>query len=411
MKKYKYTALKNNNEIITGELTAANDREARNKIRELGFIPTKIYTEELTHDKTSNNPETTYNHSNISSLSLSDKIAFTSELETILSSEISILEALNIIETNAPQKKLRIICTTIKKEITNGMTFYGALQKHYGEIFGPVFISLVKTGEEAGELDITLGRMLMLLKKQEDIKNYIINASIYPAIIVIMMSGLGVLFTKLVFPRLVGMMNYMSTEVPALARTLLDICNFVDNFWWLLIVMTLGIAYAIKCLFCNKTFKKHWDAFILKIPVISDFVRYINLSNFMTVLHISYEAGVPVLSGLELAKQSVENGVIKNQISNSVNRIKKGEELTSALKHSGAIPSAIASMLAPGERSGKLGKMLKDAGDVIDKKIEIVIATLSKLFPPVILLILGGIVLFIVLAFFQLYAGALGSFF
>ena len=227
-----------------------------------------------------------------------------------------------------------------------------------------------------------------------------------------MLNVLGLLFTKLVFPRLVGMKTGMGQDIPLLAQALIDICNFVDKYWLMLIFMFLGIAYGIKCILCSKTFKKYWDIHVLKIPVISDFVRYINLSNFMTVLHISYEAGVPILSGLELAKLTIGNAVIKEQITNSIHRIKYyGEELTQALRYSDAIPNAINSMLISGEKSGKLGKMLQDAADIIDKKIEMVVATMSKLFPLVVLLILGGIILFVVLAFFQLYISALVSFF
>lgn len=411
MIKYKYTAVKNNTEIVQGELIAASPREARQKIRELGFIPTKIYTEATELDNNQSEEQTASIKGIVNSLSLSEKITFTSELETILSSEISILEALSIIENNVPQKKIQIVCSVIKEEIINGMSFNQALHKHYAKVFGSVFISLVKTGEEAGELDITLGRMLLLLKKQEAIKNQIISASIYPSILILMLSGLGLLFTKLVFPKMVGMINYMGAEVPTLAQRLIDICQFTDNFWWLILIVACGGIYGIKYLFQNKTVKKYWDTFVLKIPVISDFVKYINLSNFMTVLHISYEAGVPILSGLELANFTVGNYQVRKQIYKSIDYMKNGKTITEAFEKSGVIPSSTISIVAAGEKSGRLGKMLLDISTIIDKKIEMVLDTMAKLFPPIVLLVLGGIVLFVVLAFMQLYTGMLGSLF
>ena len=164
-------------------------------------------------------------------------------------------------------------------------------------------------------------------------------------------------------------------------------------------------------LFKNPEFKSKWDEFILKVPVISDFITYINLSNFMTVLQISYDAGLPIMSGLELANRSVGNYIIKHRISNSVHLVKSGKSLTEAFYQTGAIPNALMTMVATGEKSGTLGKMLHDAADVLDKRVDMALDALTKLFGPTVIVILGGVVLFIAVAFYQMYAGMLSSLF
>lgn len=407
MAKFKYNALKEGNKIVYGEIEAIDSREARAKIRDLGFIPTKVYVEGLQEQ----NYVTTESKNFSIRLKLSEKILFTSELEVLLSSGISILEALKTLENNSPNIKIKGICSTLQKSIISGCTLAESFEKYYSETFGHVFIGLVKTGENAGELEKTLSRMLILFRKQEDIRDKIINASTYPTVLIVMMLGLLILFSKFVFPAFAGVIFNNGGELPFMAQMLVDICSFVDNFWWLIIMGICGGVYSIISIFKNYNFKKYFDEFVLKIPVISDFVTYINLSNFMTVLYIAYEAGVPILSALDLSNKTVGNIKIKDKIKNAISRMKNGVGFSDAFRSACVIPESLLSMVSAGEISGTMGKMFRDCANVIDKKIDMVLKTLSKLFEPTVVLLLGGVVLFIVVAFYQMYIGMLGSLF
>ena len=410
MAKYFYTALKDNKDLVKGEIEARNAREAREKIRELGFLPTKVYSEDAEFKDETISLTTTEN-SRVSYLSLQEKIMFTSELEVMLSAGIPIIEALTTIENNSPKYKLKIICADIKNGILSGMTFAQALTSLYGKVFGAIYTGLVKTGEDSGELEATLRRMLVLLKKQERIKGKIISASIYPSVLLLLMLGVLILFSKVIFPAFYGVIQMGGGSVPFLAQMLIDCCNFVNNFWWLLIMFIAGACGFLVSLFKQYQFKRKWDEFILKVPVICDFIRYINLSNFLTVLHISYDAGLPLMSGLELSNKTVGNNIIRRQVTNSVNFVKQGKTLTESFERTGVFPGALMTMIAAGEKSGTLGKMFHDAADVMDKKIDMALEALTKLFEPVVIVIMGGFVLFIAIAFYQLYAGMLGSLF
>ncbi len=414
MAKFFYNALKNNNQIIKGEIEAANYREAREKIRELGFVPTKVYTE-VTEQTSFDASSSQYNYlsgaENVTFLSLDDKILFTSELEVLLSSGISVLEALESIEINSPKLKIKTICTNLKLAIMSGLTFAQALSSLYENVFGSVYTALVKSGENSGELDKTLLRMLILLRKQQRIKDNIVSASIYPAILLIMMFVLLLIFSKFVFPIFMSVFTFNGVSLPPLAALLVGICSFVEHFWWLLIIFLGAFCGAFVSLFKNSVFKSKWDEFILKVPVISDFVTYINISNFMTVLQISYDAGLPIMLGLEFANKTVGNYTIKHRISNAISIVKAGKSLTEAFYQTGAIPNALMTMIATGEKSGNLGKMLHDAAEVLDKRVDMALEALTNLFGPTVIIILGGVVLFIAVAFFQMYSGMLGSFF
>ena len=407
MPKFQYYALKDKTKIIKGELDASSPREAREKIVALGFIPTKVYIEtadqQIEQKKIKINP--------IKHISLKDKIFFTSELEVLLSAGIPILEALQSIETNSSNIKIQTCCKNLQLAIQSGMSFAQSLRILYGKAFGEIYLNLVEVGEKSGELEETLNRILILLKKQESIKEKIINASIYPSILIIIMLGLLVLFSKFVFPILTGFIITNGNEVPLLAQTLIDICNFTSNFWWLIILFFGAFIAIFTQVFKISELKSKLDRFVLKIPVISDFIRYINLSNFLTLMHISYESGLPIVSSLELSRKSIGNQVLNEGLFSVLNHIKKGKTLTEAFNTKQVLPLEFLTMISAGEKSGTLGKMLKNCADIVDKRIDMVLETMAKLFEPTVIIIMGVVVLFIALAFTQLYIGMLGSLF
>lgn len=410
MAKYKYTALKDNKTIVQGELDAIDVRDAREQIRVLGFVPTKVYTEES--PKVSSEVHVPVEKKRVKFLSLTQKILFTSQMQTMLSAGIPVIEALNSIEMNAHDKKLKTLCCNLRLSIMNeGKTFAQALCEMAGEAFGNVYTALVKTGEDSGDLDITLDRMLTLLRKQQNIKDHIIKASIYPGFLLMGMFGLLILFAKFVFPAFACVMAFNGAELPCFAKSIIGTINFVNQFWWLLLMFFGAICGFFVHIFKTPSIKSIIDDFVLKIPVLSDFIKYINLSNFMTVLHISYEAGLPLVSGLELANRTVGNYSIKSKIHNSINLARSGKTLTESFQRTNALPDEFLSIVSSGEKSGTLGKMFKDIADMIDKKVDLALEALLRLLEPTMIVILGGAVLLIVVAFFQAYTGMLGSLF
>ena len=409
MIKFKYQALKDNTKIIEGEVEAQSLREAREQIRKLGFVPTKVYIETSAQEELIPIQNSVSKQVEIKRLTLSQKILFTSQLETLLSAGIPILEALQNVESCSSDLKLKTICRNIAKLIMTGSTFAQALKQLYGNVFGPVYTALVKTGEDSGELETTLQRMLVLLKKQDAIKGKIINASIYPGVLIVMMLGLLILFAKFVFPRFAGIMAFNGEELPFLAQSIVGAFNFIDNFWWLILIGIGAFCCLVVNLFKNPQIKSKWDNFVLKVPVLSEFITYINLANFMTVMHISYDAGVPILSGLELAGKTVGNTNIKSKVSCVCGAVRAGKTLTEAFAN--VMPPALNSMISAGEKSGTLGKMFHDCAEVIDKKVDMVLEALTRLFEPTVIVIMGGAVLLIAIALYQAYIGMLGSLF
>ena len=171
--------------------------------------------------------------------------------------------------------------------------------------------------------------------------------------------------------------------------------------------------YRVECfykLFKVPFIKKEIDAILLNIPVIRDFVRYHSLANFVAVLYVSYESGVPITESIQMARDSIENNVLQKRCDRVVYAIKKGALLSEAVINIDLFPPDLMPMIPIGEKSGRLGSMLKDMSDIIDKKVFEIVDNLSTLFGPAMLLVLGGIVAFVMIAFYKFYYGMFGLF-
>lgn len=407
MTKYQYRALKSNKDIINGEIEADTPRVARDLIRDLGFTPLEITEENLEIKDISENSANT---GGIEFLSLSDKILFISELQVMLGSGISILDALQTICKKSHKAKLKKIAYTLQGEIMNGKTFAQAINYLYHDLFGETFIDLCITGENTGEMARTLGRILTMLRKQEDIKHQIIQALIYPSMLILMIIGILIFFAKLVFPAFMGFINANGGDIPPFAQAVADFMTFIGANWLLCIIGILAVCGAIFFLANNQYTRKFFDKLLVRIPLVNDFVNYINLTNYMCIMTISYECGVPFTKTILLAEKTIQNCEIRKKAEQTTKLIEKGKQFSEALEISGLLPPALVTMIGAGEKAGNLGKMLQDCLDIIDKKVELVLQALTKAFEPAMIVIIGGIVLALVIAFFQMYTGLITTF-
>ena len=400
---YKYVALKNNKELFESVIEAADERSAREMIRNSGYIPVKVYLDDdekplLKQAKT----EKVY-------LSLKEKRLFTTSLQSMISSGIPVVEAFAIMESNLGKSKLRRIAGDIKEKIINGYTFTQALES-YENTFGEVYVKLCRAGEMSGELDVVLDRLSQLMKKQALITDKIISASVYPVIIVIMLFGLLGLFGAKVFPALLGAANMNGIEVPVETSMLVSLITFLQNYWWLIIIFVCGIGYGVVKFIQLSPVKLRIDSCLLGIPVVGDFVQYKALANFTAVLQVAYDSGVPITESVTMAKDSIENEELRKRCEILEDMIYKGKSLSEAAASSGIMPPDFLAMIVVGEKSGTLGQMLKELSDNIDKKVFAIVNNLSTLVGPAFLIILGVFIGFILLAFLKFYYGMLGSF-
>ena len=220
---YKYEALKQGKEIVKGEVNALNLKDARDIVRKMGLVPTKIteFSEAAKKGKGAKIP----------SLSLSEKIDFISTLQILLQSGIPAVESLMFMEQEAAKVKIREVCKELKVQIMAGSTFADTLAR-YPQVFGYIFIGLIKAGEEAGELEKTLGRIKDLLSKQAAIKAKVIGTLMYPMFVIVLAFLIILVMLIFVFPAFKDMFAQQEKALPFITKMMIDAGDYLKEFWY-----------------------------------------------------------------------------------------------------------------------------------------------------------------------------------
>ena len=391
MATYGYSAYRKDNRksLVTGQVDAFDLAEARKKIKEMDLIPVTINEEKQKDSKKKN--AAGGGKGSISSLSLREKIDFTSTLEILTSTGIPIIEALLFIEQNSDSKRIKAIAHEFRQEIIGGKTLGETLEK-YRNIFGRVYIGLIKAGEDSGELDKTLVRMLELLNKQDNIKGKVIGALIYPAVVVCLAIVAILVMLIFVFPAFDEMFNNLGKPLPLITRLCMDAGIALKTYWLLFLIIFVFGIFALKQMYANPVFRKQFDGFILRLPMISDLLKYSNFSNFIAVLQVAYEAGIPIVDCLFLANLTIDNHVLSAAILQVASKVQQGTHLSVALKGIKEVPTMMQFMIATGEQSGRLGDSLYHCVNFIDKKLDAVIDGFTKLIEPMLMVGIGLLV-------------------
>ena len=408
MPTFSYTALKNNKDIVKGKVDAPDARAAREAVKRMGLLPTKISDDSIADRGAQSSGAKNISVNKISSFSLKDKIEFTQTLQILTSTGIPIIETLVFLENNAESKGIRAIAHELRRNIiTGGLTLAETLERHR-KVFGRVYVGLVKAGEDSGELDKTLTRMLELLRKQDDIKSKVIGALVYPIFVILLACVVVTVMLVFVFPAFKDMFDNLGRELPLMTQICMSLGLFIRKFWFVPIVFITFIVLAIKHILSNDVTKRPVDAFFLKTPLLSDLLRFANYSNFLAVLQVAYEAGIPIVDCLYLANMTLDNLVLKDAIFQATAKVQQGTHLSVALRASNQIPSMMTFMIATGEQSGRLGELLHHCTTFIDQKLDAIIDKFTKLVEPAMLFFIGGIVLFLALSLYMPLSAAYG---
>ena len=399
---YNYVALKNNKDVVTGKVDAESLRDARDQVRKLGFLPTKVTEENLKKEDVKKND----GPGMMKSLGLQDKIEFTSTLQILAQAGIPIIESLMFIENDAAKLKQRLVSKELRRQIMGGATFADTVAK-YPEIFGQVYIGLVKAGEDSGELEKTLERLLELLNKEANIRGKVIGTLMYPMFVIVLAVLIVLVMLMFVFPVFKDMFDNMGQELPWITATLMSAGIFLKTYWYFVPLIFIAIFGGLSFLFKWEPSKRKIDENVLKIPVLSDLIQYSNFANFIAVLQVAYDAGVPIIECLYLSILTLTNFTLKEQVAIATGKVQQGQHLSTALRATGVMPKMILFMISTGEQSGRLGDMMGQATKFIDKKLDTIIDTMTKMIEPIMLIVIGSIVLVLALA---LYLPLFGSY-
>lgn len=328
---------------------------------------------------------------------LGDLANATRQLATLLSSGLPLMEALSVLVEQEEHEGLQAAMSSVRDSVREGASLAEALQKN-PKAFSQLYINMVSAGETSGTLEITLDRLADFLDEQVRFRGRISAALAYPAFMTVIGAGMLFFIFSFVMPRVVGMFEDMKQQLPLITLMLLATVRFLQNFWWALLLAIAGGVYWFRRYLRTQAGREAFDARILRMPVFGSLIRMIAVSRFTRTLGTLLEGGVPTLTALDIVKSVVGNTVLANAIQQARENVREGEPIADPLKRSGLFPPVVVQMVAVGEKSGELEKMLLKISDSFDRTVETRITGLMALMEPVIILAMGLIIGFIVIA-------------
>ena len=326
--------------------------------------------------------------------------AFTRQLATLIKSGIPLAESLGALVEQVTNQRFKAQLSEVRTAVNEGSSFADSLAK-YPRLFDELFVSMVRAGELAGNLDDVLSRLADFLEASQKLKSKVTGAMIYPAVMVFIGTIIIAVLMIKVIPEITKTFTQQGKTLPWNTRILISVSGFIGSYWlWILIGGIAGGVAFVKWK-ASHGGKQVWHRFVLKLPVLGQLVRTINVARFSRTLGTMLNAGVPMLRALDAAKQTMGNVILQAAVEEAKRAVTEGESLAGTLKKSGQFPPTMIHMIAVGERAGQLEQMLERVSLTYEAEIDMKLSRFIALLEPLMLLGMGIAVAFIVISILQ----------
>jgi general secretion pathway protein F len=396
---YQYRGYRNDGGSATGIVDAENAKVARLKLRKQGVFPTDVV--ERGQPPARRQEGTSIGSvgavSRSATLTANDLALTTRQFATLLVAGLPLVEALGVLVDQAEKKPIKALFADIREHIRGGKSLSAVLET-YGKDFSPIYVHMVRAGEASGALDQILFRLAEFLEKQLALKNKVTNATLYPALMLCV--GLSVLFFLMTFvvPKITAVFGSMKQALPWPTVALMSVSRVFADYWMLVVGLSAAGLFLIRRFAGTDRGRMVGDRVILRLPLIGDVARMVSISRLTSTLATMLASGVQLLDALDVSKRVMNNRVLEATIEAARQNIREGETIADPLKRSGEFPALVTHMIAVGERSGEMEEMLRRVSQIYDGEVERVITRLTSLIEPVMILAMGVIVFFIVVA-------------
>ncbi|MFC1604208.1 type II secretion system F family protein [Planctomycetota bacterium] len=319
------------------------------------------------------------------------------QLASLLHAGIPLVPALSALVEQLGSRPLAKVFTQIRDKVNEGTSFAKAMEE-YPAVFSEIFVSMVGAGEATGTLENVLSRLAEMSEKSSNLTNKVKAAMAYPLFMAI--AGVAVVGFIFVFviPSITKLFLEMNRQLPWPTVMLIRISNFMQSYFWVLVIVSTGIVAALVFWLKTPTGRRHWDQFKLKCPLFGHLTLQITISRFSRTLAVLLASGLSIVEALDLGRRVIGNSVISEVVDEAKEAISRGERIADSFRKSGIFPPIVIHMIAAGEKSGGIEEGLTNVSDVFDNEVEATVKTLTSLLEPVMIILLGIIVGFIVLA-------------
>ena len=377
---FRYKAVSQAGSMSQGTVEANNLPAATELLEERGLVVLRLVQAKRTRKNLLN--------FNIGGIKKKDVVIFSRQLAVMISATVPIVQSLRILHLQTDSPQLKAIAKEMADDIDGGMQMSQAFAKH-SKAFSRFYVAMIRSGETSGRLDEVLEYLANQMEKDYDLTSRIRGAMIYPAFIVTGLVAVGVIMMVYVIPRMAAILEEAETELPLMTRLLIGTSNFLVNFWWLLLIILIGVLIVARLYVRTQGGKISWDNFKLHLPIFGSIVKRIIIVRFARSLATLIRGGVPIAVALEISGEVVDNAAYQKIISDTIKEVQDGNSITTVMEESKLVPKIVSEMMAVGEKTGKLDEILSKLGDFYDREVSALVASLTSLIEPFIMVIMG----------------------
>ncbi|MBU1261140.1 MAG: type II secretion system F family protein [Planctomycetes bacterium] len=391
MPRYSYTALAGGGKTVKGTVSAESPYSARKQLRARGIHATNIQQVAA---------ESEVKNGLMSLLGRTKKshiIEFTKQMSILLNSDIKLTEALSVMIEQTPDARFKNVITDIRDRVVTGESFTDALGD-YTEYFDVVYISMVRVGEATGTLGKTMETISGFMEKRRRIESKIMTAMIYPLCIVTIGMAAIIFLTTFVLPKIIVQIQKAGMKLPMITKILMAVSNILTSYWYVVLIMIFAIVYAIRKFLKTERGSYLRDRAMLSLPIFGPLIKQRVVSRFASTLSTLLGSGLSMAESLRVVAEVTGNVIMVNAVKKARDRILSGADIATPLRESGVISPAIAHMVAIGEKSGELTKMLLNISENLESSSDIVVERLSAALEPLIIVVMAFFVGMIALA-------------
>jgi len=385
---WRYKARNAEGRVLEGTVDAETEDQARSVLRSRKYTVMEI-TKAATGGLLRRGPK----------VGTKDVVIFSRQLATMQAAGLPLVSAIGIIAEQTPSKGLKTVLIQIRDDVSAGVTTSEAMAKH-PTAFPPLYVNMVRAGEQGGNLDTILERLSTYLEKAEAMQGKIKSAMTYPIMIAIVAGTVVVFLMVKVVPSFKEVFAQMGATLPLPTRILIGVSDFLASSWWMLVVGVVLIYVGFTVATRTESTAKLIDAALLKIPLMGDMLRKFSVARFSRTLGTLQKSGVNILEALDIVAKTAGNRVIEEAVMKARVAIREGEGISGPLKAQNVFPPMVIQMVSAGEETGKLDEMLMRIADFYDQEVDVAVEGLMKMIEPITMVVLGAIVALIVLGMY-----------
>jgi general secretion pathway protein F len=393
---YSYKGLTAQGQGVSGVVDADSPKSARLSLRRTGIFPTEVSEERLASPALSVS-DTRGIASLFERVSAQELALLTRQFATLAGAGLPLVECLSTLIEQMEQPVLKRVLSHVRQQVREGRSLADALRSH-PRIFSEIYVNMVRAGEESGALEIVLSRLADYTEGQARLLRTVQSALTYPVLMVFVASAILIFLLAYVVPQVTRLFGETGQVLPLTTRILIGVSSFLASYWWSFLFLGVLTALVGARLLRTSKGRERCDRILLRLPWVGRLLQRLSVARFARTLSTLLTSGVPILTALNIVTALMSNGLLRRVVEEARTRVQEGESLAAPLKRSGLFPALLIQMIAVGERSGELETMLARAADAYDEEVTTSLARLTSLLEPLTILIMGGVVLFIVMA-------------